>query len=329
MRLLEHFDGAYFQRYLGKSIPKSQNEGASTRRLHLWIPPNPGDAGVPIGAAYAFALQNGASLGKPLTHAFYCGESPQLADIERAVSQKTRVKKLDIGHVNRSEGLHQVADLLAYLVANHGVIGLVQGAAETGPRALGHRSILANPCHPETLAHINARVKHRERIRPLAPMATLPAAMEYFELNPGASDADYSAYHFMVQTVRAKAAAYLKIPAVIHHDGTSRLQIVSQKTDPFTFAFLQRMGHYLGVEIAVNTSLNVGSPMVQTPEQAIEALCKSRGLDGVLFVATCGAVTMVFDTSREGQKDGGQRLLSLLERWQALRPNKSDWTLGN
>ena len=77
--------------------------------------------------------------------------------------------------------------------ARERLVALYQGAAETGPRALGHRSILANPCDPEARERLNERVKYREAIRPLATMATLEAALEYFDLLEGASDADYNA----------------------------------------------------------------------------------------------------------------------------------------
>ena len=93
---------------------------------------------------------------------------------------------------------------MAFMVAQNGVIALYQGAAETGPRALGHRSIFANPCDPEARERLNERVKYREAIRPLAPMATLEAAQQYFDLLPGASDADYNAYNYMVLTAQSK-----------------------------------------------------------------------------------------------------------------------------
>jgi len=86
---------------------------------------------------------------------------------------------------------------MAFIVARRGVIAIYQGAAETGPRALGHRSILANPCDAEARENLNARVKYREAIRPLAPMATLEAAREYFELLDGASDDGFNAYNYM------------------------------------------------------------------------------------------------------------------------------------
>ena len=94
---------------------------------------------------------------------------------------------------------------MAFMVAQNGVIALYQGAAETGPRALGHRSILANPCDPKVRELLNERVKYREAIRPLAPMATLEAAQEYFDLLDGASDADYNAYNYMVLTAATRS----------------------------------------------------------------------------------------------------------------------------
>ena len=177
---------------------------------------------------------------------------------------------------------------MARIVAEDGVVGLFQGPAETGPRALGHRSILANPCNPRTLETINRRVKFREPIRPLAPMATLAAARHFFELSAGGADDRYNAYRYMVLTARARPDAYFKIPAVVHKDGTARVQIVREEDDPFTYAYLKAMGRRLGVEVSVNTSLNVGSPIVQTPSQALEALKRAKALSGLVMIADDG-----------------------------------------
>ena len=122
-----------------------------------------------------------------MTHAFYCGSPPA------ACRYRTRRLKADDVASNASaisrppEGRDAIADLMAFGSSQNGVIAIYQGAAETGPRALGHRSILANPCDPEARERLNERVKYREAIRPLAPMATLEAAKQYFELLPGAS----------------------------------------------------------------------------------------------------------------------------------------------
>jgi len=190
---------------------------------------------------------------------------------------------------------------------------LYQGAAETGPRALGHRSILGNPCDPATRERLNARVKYREAIRPLAPMATLEAAQEYFELLEGADDANYNAYNYMVLTAQSKPHARDKIPAVIHADGTGRIQIVRAEDDPLTYAYLKALGHHIGVELSVNTSFNVAGPIAQTPQQAVETLRRSAGLDVVLMIAGDGAVTAAW---HGGGRDSG-RFKGWLSDWRA------------
>ena len=276
MRLLEHFDEAWFA--------SAQQRDA---RLHLWVPPVPGDPGVTIGAAWLFAHLAGAPRGAPITHAFYCGSPPANADIERALTASD-IGSQRIGEVGTPDGRNAIADLMAFVIARNGVIALYQGAEETGPRALGHRSILANACDPEARERLNERVKYREAIRPLAPMATLEAAREYFDLLPGASDANYNAYNYMVLTARSKPHARGKIPAVIHADGTGRIQIVNAEDDPLTHAYLKALGRHIGVEVSVNTSFNVAGPIAQTPSQAIDTLRRSRGLDAVVLVADDG-----------------------------------------
>src|SRR5204863_6670831 len=95
----------------------------------------------------------------------------------------------------------------------------------------------------------------------------------------------YSAYDFMTLTARAKPEALRLVPAVIHRDGTARLQIVRPNVDPLAYNILQAMGRRLGVEVSVNTSLNVGSPIVQTVKQALIALQRSRGMTGLIVIA--------------------------------------------
>src|SRR5450631_398965 len=230
MRLLEHFDEAWFA--------KSQQRKA---RLHLWVPPTPGDPGVTIGAAWLFAHLAGAPRGAAMTHAFYCGSAPAQAEIATAL-EAGDIASTRIGDISTPEGRDALADLMAFMVARNGIIALYQGAAETGPRALGHRSIFANPCDPEARERLNQRVKYREAIRPLAPMATLEAAQKYFDLQQGASDGDYNAYNYMVLTAQSKPPARAKIPAVIHADGTGRIQIVRAEDDPLTYAYLKALG---------------------------------------------------------------------------------------
>jgi carbamoyltransferase len=300
MRLLEHFDETWFS--------NAQHRKA---RLHLWVPPTPGDPGVPIGAAWLFAHLAGSPRGAPMTHAFYCGLPPSPEDIATALGADD-IASQRIGEISTPGGRNAIADLMAFMVAQGGVIALYQGAAETGPRALGHRSILANPCDAKARELLNERVKYREAIRPLAPMATLEAAREYFELLEGASDANYNAYNYMVLTAQSKPQAREKIPAVIHADGTGRIQIVRAEDDPLTYAYLKALGRRIGVEISVNTSFNVAGPIAQTPRQAIDTLRRSKGLDVVLLVADDGAVTAAW---HGGMRDSG-RFTGWLREWE-------------
>jgi carbamoyltransferase len=299
MRLLEHFNEEWF---LAKQKRKT--------RLHLWVPPTPGDPGVTIGAAWRFAQLAGAPRGAPITHAFYCGPSPTSEDISHAL-QAPDILSRQIGSISTIDGREAVADLMAFMVAEGGIIALYQGPAETGPRALGHRSILANPCDAGTRERLNERVKYREAIRPLAPMATLEAALEYFDLLEGASDADYNAYNYMVLTAQAKPHARDKIPAVVHADGTGRVQIVRESDDPLTHAYLKALGRRIGVEVSVNTSFNVAGPIAQTPIQAVDTLRKSKGLDVVLMVGDDGSV---FAAWHGGERDSG-RFTQWLDIW--------------
>jgi len=301
MRLLEHFDAAWFA--------KNQQRDA---RLHLWVPPVPGDPGVTIGAAWLFAHLVGSLRGAPMTHAFYCGLPPARSEIEAALGVDD-IASQRLGDISTEAGREAIADLMAFMVAQNGVIAIYQGAAETGPRALGHRSILANPCDIRARENLNERVKYREAIRPLAPMATLEAAHEYFELLEGASDGDYNAYNYMVLTARSKPHAKAKIPAVIHADGTGRIQIVRASDDPLTYAYLKALGRRIGVEMSVNTSFNVAGPIAQTPQQAVDTLRRSKGLDVVLMVADSGEV---FAAWHGRERDSG-RFTGWLSAWKA------------
>jgi carbamoyltransferase len=308
MKLLEAFDTACYERMLGKRA-----------RLHLWVPPTPSDAGVVPGAAFNFALSQGVPPGESLRHAFYCGSEPTSESIEEALSEDHEIGHIEVGSISAPEQREQLADFAAYLVSEDAVVGLFQGAAETGPRALGHRSILANPCNPKTLENINRLVKYRELIRPLAPMATLEAAVQFFELEPGASDDGYNAYNYMVLTARARPQFQSIIPAVIHRDGTARVQIVrNEPWSSFTYEYLKAMGRRVGVEVSVNTSLNVASPIVQTPTQALEALKRAKGLSCLILIGAEGKAFVAWHNVVLPPKDGGRRLLAWRREWCAL-----------
>ena len=147
-------------------------------------------------------------------------------------------------------------------------------------------------------------------------MMTLEAAKRWFYLSDGASDDNYNAYNYMVLTARARPEARQRIPAVIHADGTGRLQIVREKSDPLTHAYLEALGRRIGVEVAVNTSFNVGGPIAQTPAQAVETLRRSKGMDAVLMFAEEGEVFAAWHGRTAGAR-GDERFSAWLEEWRA------------
>jgi carbamoyltransferase len=305
MRLLEHFDEAFFQRHLGRNT-----------RLHVWVPPTPSDQGVAFGAAFRFAQLAGAGIGPPIEHAFYCGSAPSEFEILDALDDAHDIAWHCLGNRSTPARRDEIADLMAFLTASDAIFAVHQGPAETGPRALGHRSIFANPCNPRTREILNERVKYREAIRPLAPIMTLDAAKNWFDLSEGASDDNYNAYNYMVLTARAKPEAYARIPSVIHADGTGRLQIAREHTDPLTYAYLKALGRRIGVEVAVNTSFNVAGPIAQTPVHAVETLRRAKGMDVVLLFANNGTVFAAWTRAAE-LAHGGSRFRNWLTQWQA------------
>jgi carbamoyltransferase len=305
MRLLDHFDAGYYKHQFSKQA-----------RLHLWVPPVPNDAGVTVGAAYWFAHLAGGGIGPSLEHAFYCGSAPTESEIRSALNAASDIGWMTLGDITSPRERDRIADLMAFITQRDGVMAIFQGAAETGPRALGHRSIVANPCNPRTQEILNARVKYREAIRPLAPMMTLEAAKRWFELSDGASDDSYNAYNYMVLTARARPGAHECIPAVIHADGTGRLQIVREQVDPLTYRYLKALGRRIGVEVAVNTSFNVGGPIAQTALQGLETLRRSKGLDVLMMFADEGRVFAAWHLNT-AQAPIASRFRNWLEEWRA------------
>ncbi|KAK6987668.1 Carbamoyltransferase-domain-containing protein [Favolaschia claudopus] len=298
MKLLEHFDCEWYKRNFGKDTC-----------LKLWIPPTTGDAGVTMGAAYSLALRADVPCGPNLQHAAYCGIAPTAHAIQRALDNEPEVKSLRLGNVTNDTDRKKVADLMAFIVSQNGVLGLFQGSAETGPRALGQRSILANPCNPETRSILNERVKFREAIRPLAPMVSQGEASRFFKLAEGAAADDYNAYRYMVLTTRARPEAYEKIPAVVHKDGTCRIQMVMPDIHPLVHDYLKAMGRRVGAEVSVNTSLNIGGPICQTPAQALATMKRAKALTGLVMVGDEGNVFLVWHAVDAPPKDKGARLL--------------------
>jgi carbamoyltransferase len=238
----------------------------------LWVQPAAGDGGAALGAAlYA------GSAGRERPRRFVLEDAywgPAYDDTELiAVLEAAGVRY-------KSLAVEEVAEFAAGLLASGRVIGWFQGRAEWGPRALGNRSILADPRGAATKATVNLKIKYREPFRPFAPSALAERADEFFDLPPAAARGPL---RFMLLTVPVRPEARSRIPAVTHVDGSARVQVVTRETNPLYHALIERFGALTGVPVVLNTSFNLrGEPIVNTPREALATFFKS-GLDALVL----------------------------------------------
>ncbi|MGI8576612.1 MAG: carbamoyltransferase family protein [Nocardioidaceae bacterium] len=217
----------------------------------VWVQPAAGDAGTALGGALHVAHAAGDVL------------SPMVgADLGRAWSDDEIEAWLTTARV-RFERVDDVADRVSQALADNLIVAWFQGRSEFGPRALGHRSLLAHPGHSENLRRLND-VKGREQFRPVAPMVTTEGASRLFSRGPLPSP-----YMLFVHDVAPEWQA--RIPAVVHVDGTARVQTVDRETEPLVHEMLTCFERRTGLPVVVNTSLNTaGRPMVDDPRDALE-----------------------------------------------------------
>jgi carbamoyltransferase len=231
----------------------------------IFIQPAASDDGVALGAVFAPYLDGGGRLPmKPMRHA-YLGPEFSDAEIEKAL----RTYKL------RASRLSDIAGTTADLLAGGKIIGWYQGRMEFGPRALGHRSILADPRDPEMNAKVNNAVKFREWWRPFAPSMLKEAAGEYLE---HACDSP-----FMILTNPVRPEKREVIPSVTHVDGSARPQTVEREINPLYWDLIHEFGRRTGVPVLMNTSFNLrGEAIVNTPTDAIRTFYSS-GMDALVI----------------------------------------------
>ena len=232
---------------------------------NVHIPPSPGDAGSAVGCAqYLYYMHHKnnrviePSLAKRIVESVYTGPSYSDEYIKKFLESKNiKYETLD-----RSSLLSKTAKL----ISEGNVVGWYQGKMEWGPRALGNRSILADPRRADMKDILNEKIKHRESFRPFAPSILEEYVFEYFDIDIP------SPYMLMVVPVKKPN----DIPAVTHIDGTGRLQTVSKKANPLYYDLISEFYKITGIPVVINTSMNVkGEPIVNTPEQAYNMLIKT------------------------------------------------------
>ena len=235
----------------------------------LYIQPAAGDGGGAVGAAlYGYH----AALGRPRTfvmeHAAW-GQAHDGAAVDRFVREG------DIAH-ERIEDEGRLVERVVDRLQEGKVVGWSQGRFEWGPRALGHRSILADPRQPDMKDIVNTKIKFREPFRPFAPSALVERAEEYFALPEAARH--YPA-RFMLYVVDVLPDKRALVPAITHVDGTGRLQTVRRETNPRYHRLISTFADATGVPMLLNTSFNLrGEPIVNTPAEAFNTFMQS-GMD--------------------------------------------------
>jgi len=233
----------------------------------IFIPPAPHDAGTAIGAALAVhCAERGTSRSLSGATPYLgpqFGEREVLAAIKAAGLMPRRTK----------DAARDAADM----IADGNIVAWFQGRMEFGPRALGNRSLLADPRRPDTRAILNRRVKHREDFRPFAPSVLAERADEWFEIgSPSAS------HEYMLLACPTRLAYRDRIPAVVHHDGTARVQLVRHEANPRFHDLISRFFTRTGVPLVLNTSFNDNEPIVCTPSDAITTF-RSTGIDALFM----------------------------------------------
>jgi carbamoyltransferase len=239
----------------------------------VYIHPAPGDDGGSVGAAYwAYNHLLEQPRGPALDHAYLGSEYS-----DEAIEGFLRSNEIPFEKIEDDEAFF---DFAAQALADGLVGGWFRGRQEWGPRALGNRSIIADPRKPEMKELLNAKIKFREAFRPFAPSVLEERANEFFEF-PEAERHFPGRFMLYVAPVREDKRDVL--PAITHEDGSGRLQTVYKETNPGYHRLIERFGEITGVPVIMNTSFNLkGEPIVESPAHAFNTFSLS-GMD-LLFL---------------------------------------------
>jgi len=239
---------------------------------NIWIQPNSSDGGTSIGvASYIYNTILGNERNYELKDA-YLGPGFSKEDVKDFLN-KDKVKYFEF------KDEQELIKTTAKLIYDDKVVGWFQGRMEWGPRALGSRSVLANPCNPKAQDLLNDKVKHREKFRPFAPVVCEDDALKYFECDSPIPDPT----DFMLMVYPIRKEWHKKIPSVTHVDGSGRLQTIRRDQNQLYYDLIKEFGKLSGVPISINTSFNIrGEPIVCTPYDAYKCMM-GTGIDYVVI----------------------------------------------
>ena len=227
---------------------------------HIYIPSAGHDAGISLGAALYVQHQILKKKRIPSIRSAYTGSQFDNEEIKQFLSSK------NIAYHELSDNL--LFDKITDCLINGGVAGWFTGRAEFGPRALGGRSIIADPRRADAKEILNSKIKRRESFRPFAPSILKEYVNEYFEQSDEVP--------FMEKVFPVKIAKRKEIPAVTHVDGTGRLQTVDKNISPRYYGLIETFRSKTGVPILLNTSFNENEPIVNTPEEALNCFLRTN-----------------------------------------------------
>jgi len=227
---------------------------------HTFIQPAAGDNGGSIGAALWASHEVLNEPRRPAAHNTLLGPAFGESEILE------RLKAFDVHFVRLDEDA--LCRRVAGLIHKNMIVGWFQGRMEFGPRALGARSILANPCSPDMKDILNHKIKRRESFRPFAPSILREHVAEWFE--------DDDDVPFMMQVYQIRRDRRAKIPAVTHVDGSGRLQTVDRHTNRRYWQLIDTFRDLTGVPMVLNTSFNENEPVVCRPQEALDCFLRTK-----------------------------------------------------
>jgi carbamoyltransferase len=244
---------------------------AGTPFRDLYIQPAAGDGGTSLGAALFVEHQ---VLGRPRKMILADPATGPAFDADACAAALARSGAAELATIERIDDEAERDARAAAALADGQVLGWFEGRMEYGPRALGHRSVLADPRRAEMKDVLNRRIKHREPFRPFAPAILAERAAEWFE------DAQPSPAMLLVLPFRPERRA--QVPAVVHVDGSGRLQTVAREDNPRFHALISAFERATGVPIVLNTSFNDNEPIVCTPDEALACFARTA-MDGLVL----------------------------------------------
>ena len=273
MHVLRHFKNITGQKNLclagGVALNCTANGLIKRSRLFkdMFIQPAAGDDGTALGAALYVHNQNSP---KPIQKKMplpYWGPEYENDEIEEIIKKKDNIEHIYF------KSFDDLAQELAEYLNKGKIVGYFQGRMEFGPRALGNRSILADPSDPKMRDRVNSLIKKREEFRPFAPSVIEESASKYFEIRKG----DEEIYSYMLLVTRVRETYRENLPAITHIDGSARVQSVSKRSNERFWTVINKFGEKSGIPILLNTSFNVrGQPIVCTPEEAFDTFLSAN-----------------------------------------------------